>query len=373
MSLEKPTTKEAVQETEENSFEEEPVEIDNFESFLEKRPETALAFIEEYEQKYKRKKWPTEAERLGHLKQFVDEKKIKQQIEVIKNPSAKEKIKRLCSLRLRQEVTQQLDNLNQEKESGNTTKPQIVWTESSERMHGNRGEYHFYYDQLGNTYFKSDETSSSELFCRILSPYFNVQKFAEITLPDGSTTKRVRFLAETSRTVHPDKITGQDCDLIDPMPITDPDKSYASSILINLIGGAYDTVVIKRVGEDGRISTSKNQVLRKDDVFYLFDVTPIFVENERHIKEQLRVLDDFLKNLEPEKKAEIEKYIAETTLFIGSLAKTQTAQESFSLRRNFLKFPARLKQMLADSQIETKAELTENLNKIFQSLQELSA
>lgn len=336
--------------------------IEQFEGLIAEKSELALAYIERYVEMYGRHEWPSEQERLTNVGKFVNHTAINAHLQKIDKPGTRESLRRLSSPHHRREIDRQRNHLKKEQEdrrqfSEHGKQPedwilQVAWEETEERMHGGGGTYRRSYDQFGNTYFRGPETGGwDKAMSDLLSPYFNVSKFALIRLPSGNTDHRVRYLAEASETIDSTLITPEDCDRIDPMPITDFARSYVSCMLINLLGGAYDTLVKRYIGDEGKVTSEKNQIIRKDGTWYLYDVHSGFVEDRHRINRQLDTLTEFLTGLSDEERARMEQYVAETVIFIGSLAETEAGKEFFNINRDCKKFPNRFSAMIEASQV----------------------
>lgn len=136
-------------------------------------------------------------------------------------------------------------------------------------MHSGGGTYIHYYDAHGGTYFIGpDGESSNERYAKLYGEYVNLAPFAPVCSFEDPTrkVKLKRFLAESSHTIDASEMKPEDCELIDPMAVPDPTHSFASAVMFNFFTGCSDAVIAWTRRE-------KNQIVRKDGVYYLFDLS----------------------------------------------------------------------------------------------------
>jgi len=358
--------------------------LENFEKETEGKPLEALQYVDEYVEKHVNQSNISERERLMNLDKFVEKEKIEQKIAELNNPDWKEKMKRGISRERRRETREHRERLKKARESfeqsGDTgtdeaetaEAAQILWVEEHQRMHGDRGYYYYAYDQFGNTFFQGPDLKSKN-YANLLSPYFNVNRYELIQLPDGDTNHMIRFLAERSRTVDSSAIAAEDCQKIDPLPVTDPDRSYVSCMLVNIMGGAGDTIVKRYENSDGTISSEKNQAVRKDGVFYLFDLDDSMVPDEARMRDQFGLLQDLLLGINDNIRKDMINYIAQTVLFVGCLARTKADDQAFYVPDVCKKFPARFERFVTDSemQADVKTAILDALKDEYQRFKEI--
>lgn len=293
------------------------------------QPDVAQHYLTKYEQEYGRKDYPSEAERLAALKPFVKTDLIEEKKKKSLNPGVIRKFSP-ASRRKVSELKQGLEAESQAVSAANNNtqlpenwSPYIIGSEDVTRPHADGGSYHYLYDQFGNTYFISPD-HSSESYADLMSQHFNVNKHVPIKVPSERgfrNSKYIRFLAESSRTINSEDISAEDCDNIDPLPVTDPKRSFVSSAMLNLLSGAYDTVV--------RISRyDKNQIVRKDGTYYLFDLdTPTTKWNQHFAGEQFDEIGIFLRQIEDEQEhGGVLDYMAKTAVMISSLEDTRDSR-----------------------------------------------
>ncbi len=324
------------------------------------------AYLEEFGRKTP---MPTEQEQLVALQEFVDSQKIeeyKQQLfNAVKNPSSF--LKRLKALaffhqtkRIEEEINNELELEREAKlnssykesgfsENGDNQGLIIIGERVWERMHGvDRGNYVHAADQFGREYFTGPDTDTHHLaqYANVLAKYFNVNKVVTVRYPvalEGSyhaykselkeafiSQKVIRKLVESSKLVDSTKMLPEDCDRIDPMPVADLDKSFVSSVAINLLTGAADRIV------KWSILHSKNYDVRKDGVYYLYDMEGGY--NEKFVEEQLIELEQFLN--QTNNKNELIGYLTKTAVFLSCLPITDNIY--FAINNHYAKFPKRL-------------------------------
>ena len=352
--------------------------IAEIQDFLIEIPEEIEPSVEqanEYKDKYlaefgRKEPVPTEQEQILALQQFVDKNKIQQYketlIDAVKKPSKlMAKLKGIFFFREKRRVLEEIDReLALERkmvEVGDERIPVVIGERIFERMHGvDRGDYIHASDQFGREYFKGPDTSTYRLkkYANTLAQYFNVNKVITVKYPlalkgaahtyqsELETTfveqGMIVKLAESSRLVDSEKMTPEDCDKIDPMPVTDPDRSLLSGMAINLLTGANDRII-----KNDTNHPSKNYIIRKDGTCYLLDLEEAYYKNEMLVLKQMEELNNFLEE-RPDQKKMLVDYMAKTTIFLGCLSTTDDMYTV--LEDHYAKFPKRFYDDIEDSQ-----------------------
>ena len=329
---------------------------------LELSKEQATEYKSKYLAEFGRKKpVPTEQEQLDALQQFVDKSAIEQYkktlLDTVRMPKGlANKFKMLFSLKQRKQALKEIPReLELEKESvarGDNITPIIIGERIFERMHGvDKGDYVHALDQFGRGYFHGPDTDvhGSNTYINVLSRYFNVNRVTAVRYPvalKGSyhaykselkttfiTQNMVVKLAESSELIDSKKMSPEDCDKIDPMPVTDPDNSLLSGMAISLLTGSYDRVVKNDTDKPG-----KNYIIRKDGTCYLFDLEKNYYRNEMFVQKQMQELNNFLEDRNAQKEY-FAKYLAKTSVFLSCLPVTDDIN---SFNKHYTKFPGRL-------------------------------
>lgn len=352
--------------------------LENIREHLDITQERAQEFKDEYLKQYGRNECPSETERLQYLAQFVKEDKINEMISRVNRISIKDKIKALFGKKSRAKIIdevvkerQDFERMTQDKKVPEDWKPCIIGTKENRRMNEDGGSHFYYYDQFGNEYFSGPDSYSQKEYSNFLARYFNVNKFVPVRSRSdwagsgiGEITL-VRTLAETSKMVDAEKIKAEDLDKIDPMPLPDPDKSFVSSCLINLLTSASDRFIRSNK------KSAQNYSVRKDGVYYLFDMdAPIFIESNYRWVQQIEELKNYFSDLDETKRKEMLDYLAKTVYFLGALPKAEGLREGDSVRNLCSLFPARFRRMIEEKPLNEKDQqyLDESIRQIEENL-----
>ncbi len=153
---------------------------------------------------------------------------------------------------------------------GAPTEPEparIVRTADTPKQHGGGGVYTRDYDQYGDAYGRGVEGPGTY---PELSRYFNVPQYSP-HLPEGEA----RFLRDGERNFPRTGLTAQDYRDLEPLPQTDPLKSYLGCNLVRLFGLDGDKPLPKyNPVPEGEYPTNKNYFRRGDGTYYIYDFPP---------------------------------------------------------------------------------------------------
>jgi len=320
---------------------------------LVEHPDFISEFIVAYREKYSRKEMPSETERLARISQLTNEA-FKEKINDVLTPSRAKSFKGLIGdvaqdyresdydgayidaiakfikgLTREERYTLDLvtatevDRLTHEESDAI---PLIIEEVSYRKHHGDHGMYEKSFDHTGQAYFSSPDHFIAGEMLKIYGDYFNLPRYTKVksyALNNRGKVEqremlRMRMLVESSKYIAKEKMSSEDCDLVDPLPVHDPIKSCASAMVFNLLTGCKDDCISHTEG------SQKNHIKRADGTYYLLDISRVGagIDSESDITKvpsQIKNLESLLQAVDEDQINMLVGYIVQTVVMSASV------------------------------------------------------